>query len=193
MNKRLEKMAENKSKLISAARKAFAKKGFAKASMDDLTSSVGLTRGALYHSFGSKLGLLEAVIEQIDSEMASQAKAQGEQCVNEWDGLVTEGIAYIEMALVPEIQRIVLLDGPAFLGDPSKWPSQSGCFHSTCHKLEKLISSEVLKEVDPEAAARLINGAALNAALWVAASAKPIEDLPKAIKAFRLLMTGFRK
>jgi len=30
----------------------------------------------------------------------------------------------IEMALNPEVQRIVLLDGPAVLGDPSQWSSQ---------------------------------------------------------------------
>jgi hypothetical protein len=30
--------------------------------------------------------------------------------------LLAEGIAYIEMALDEEVRRIVLLDGPAFLG-----------------------------------------------------------------------------
>jgi hypothetical protein len=29
------------------------------------------------------------------------------------------------MALNPEVQRIVLLDGPAVLGDPSQWSSQN--------------------------------------------------------------------
>jgi hypothetical protein len=37
---------------------------------------------------------------------------------------------------------------------------------------------------------RLLNGAALNAALWVAASEEPRSDLPKAIEAFRLMATG---
>ena len=50
--RRAETMEENRIKLIGAARKAFAASGFAAASMDDLTASVGLTRGALYHGFG---------------------------------------------------------------------------------------------------------------------------------------------
>lgn len=29
-----------------------------------------------------------------------------------WQGLLAEGVAYIRMALDPEVQRIVLLDGP---------------------------------------------------------------------------------
>ena len=64
--RRAETMKENRSKLIFAARKAFAERGFAEASMDDLTASVGLTRGALYHNFGDKKGLLAAVVAQVD-------------------------------------------------------------------------------------------------------------------------------
>lgn len=56
--RRAETMEETRTKLITAARKAFAEKGFAAASMDDLTASVGLTRGALYHNFGDKKGCL---------------------------------------------------------------------------------------------------------------------------------------
>ncbi|WP_245921448.1 hypothetical protein [Bowmanella denitrificans] len=50
----------------------------------------------------------------------------------------------------------------------------------------------ILPQVDAEAAARLLNGAAtLNAALWVAASPEPKTVLPKAIEAFRVLAGGF--
>lgn len=65
--RRAETAQENREKLIHAARKAFAEKGFAAASMDELTASVGLTRGALYHNFRDKKGLLAAVVAQIDS------------------------------------------------------------------------------------------------------------------------------
>jgi hypothetical protein len=43
-----------------------------------------------------------------------------------WDRLLAEGEAYIEMALDPEVQRIVLLGRPAFLGAPSSWPMPPG-------------------------------------------------------------------
>lgn len=77
------------------------------------------------------------------------------------------------MALEPEVQRIVLLDGPAFLGDPSNWASQSNCLQATLRKIEALIAQKIIKDVDAEAAARLLNGAALSAALWIAASDDP--------------------
>lgn len=183
-------MEENRAKLIAAARKAFAEKGYSAASMDDLTAEAGLTRGALYHNFGDKRGLLAAVVDQIDSEMASRAQEIGARAGDDWQGLLAEGAAYIEMALDSEVQRIVLLDGPAVLGDPSKWPSQSACLQATKEALERLISEGIVKPVDAEAASRLLCGAALNAALWVAASDNPQEELPNAVEVFQSLATG---
>lgn len=188
--RRLETMEENRAKLIVAARKAFAEKGYSAASMDELTASVGLTRGALYHNFGDKRGLLAAVVDQIDSEMASRAQEIGARAGDGWQGMLAEGDAYIEMALDPEVQRIVLLDGPAVLGDPSQWPSQSRCLQITKQAMERLIEQGVVKPLDAEAAARLVSGAALNAALWIAASEAPKELLPKALEAFRALASG---
>jgi AcrR family transcriptional regulator len=188
--RRVETMEENRAKLIAAARKAFAKKGYSAASMDELTAEVSLTRGALYHNFGDKRGLLAAVVDQIDSEMASRAQEIGARAGNDWQGLLAEGTAYIEMALDPEVQRIVLLDGPAVLGDPSQWPSQSSCLQVTKRAVERLIAQGILKPIDAEAAARLLSGAALNAALWIAASDDPEDVLPKAVQAFRSLAAG---
>jgi len=187
---RSETMQENRIKLIAAARKAFAERGYAAASMDDLTADAGLTRGALYHNFGDKRGLLAAVVDQIDTEMAGRAKEIGARATSDWQGLLAEGTAYIEMALNPEVQRIVLLDGPAVLGDPSQWPSQNSCLQVTKSTVGRLIAQGVLKPLDAEAAARLLSGAALNAALWIAASEKPRSVLPKALEAFHALAAG---
>ena len=187
---RAEMVEETRAKLISAGRKAFAEKGYAAASMDDLSADVGLTRGALYHNFGDKRGLLAAVVDQIDTAMAEQAKDAGHRAGGGWDGLVAEGVAYIEMALKPEVQRIVLLDGPAVLGDPSQWPSQGRCLQATISTLERLSEDGQIKPVDIEAVARLLNGVALTAALWVAASEEPRSTLPKAVAAFECLASG---
>ncbi|MFL1818884.1 TetR/AcrR family transcriptional regulator [Pantoea agglomerans] len=190
--RRAETMEENRAKLIAAARTAFAEKGFAAASMDELTASVGLTRGALYHNFGDKKGLLAAVVAQVDGEMAQQAKAAASGVSDAWEKLVAEGIAYIRMAMDNEVQRIVLRDGPAFLGDPSQWPSQNSCLEATRETITRLIDSGIMKPVDADAAAHLLNSAALNAALWVASSSQPEKALPKMIDVFTQLAGGLR-
>lgn len=188
--RRAETMEANRSRLIASARKAFAKHGFAAASMDELTAEAGLTRGALYHGFGDKTGLLSAVVTQVDGEMAARARQAAAASTTAWEGLLAEGAAYIGMALDPEIRRIVLLDGPAFLGDPSQWPSQNACLNVTKLTVAELIEDGVMKPVDIEAASRLLSGAAFNAALWVAASDEPNVALPKAISAFRMMAEG---
>ncbi|WP_287788433.1 MULTISPECIES: TetR/AcrR family transcriptional regulator [Atlantibacter] len=188
--RRVETMQENRAKLIAAARKAFAEKGFAAASMDDITASVGLTRGALYHNFGDKKGLLAAVVAQIDGDMAQRAREMAASAGDEWERLLAEGIAYINMALDEEVRRIVLLDGPAFLGDPAQWPSQNNCLESTRRCISAMLERGIIQPVDVDAAASLLNGAALNAAQWVAASSNPQQALPRVIEVFTLMVNG---
>lgn len=188
--RRTETMEENRAKLVMAARKAFAERGFAASSMDELTASVGLTRGALYHNFGDKKGLLAAVVAQMDGEMAQRAKADAAHASDDWERLLAEGVAYIKMALDPEVRRIVLLDGPAFLGDPTQWPSQNNCLESTRQTIQKMLERGVLKAVDADAAAHMLNSAAMNAALWVAASNDPEKALPSIIEVFTQLASA---
>ncbi len=193
MSVREQKMAETRKKLIEVARRAFAEYGYADTSMDKLTAEAGLTRGALYHHFGDKRGLFAAVVDQIDSQMAEYAQQHLEQPDDLWEGLLLEGQTYIQNALNPEFQRIVLRDGPAVLGDPAHWPSQNRCLQSTRRCVEQLLATDRIKIVDPEAAAVLLNGAAMNAALWVASSEYPEQVLPEALNAFQIFASGFFK
>ena len=188
--RRAEMVEETRAKLIRAARKAFAAEGYAAASMDELTAKAGLTRGALYHNFGDKKGLLQAVIDQIDAEMVARMRAVQDRAKTAWLGFLDANIAFIEMALEPEIQRIMLLDGPAVLGDPSRWPNQNECLRTTTQTIQALIDAKTVRPVDAEAAARLLNGAALSAALWIAAADDPRAVLAKAVAAFRHLAVG---
>jgi AcrR family transcriptional regulator len=187
---RSEMIAETRAKLIAAGRQAFGELGYADASMDDFTAAAGLTRGALYHHFGDKKGLLQAVIAEIDTEMANRLSAISARAKTRWQGFVDECTAYIEMALEPEIQRIVLRDGPAVLGDPWQWPSQGGCIASMTRSLTGLAEDGVIVDVDPEAAARLVSGATLHAAQWIANSRDPAAASRKSVEAVNALLEG---
>lgn len=189
---RKEMIAETRARLVAAARHAFGAVGYAEASMDDFTAAAGLTRGALYHHFGDKKGLLQAVIAEIDAEMSARLSVVSARAGGLWQGFVDECTAYIEMALEPEIQRIVMRDGPAVLGDPSQWPSQSECIRSMTASLQRLVEEGTIITVDPEAAARLLSGASLHAAQWIANSPEPEATSKKAVKAFNVLLEGLR-
>jgi len=187
---RSEMIAETRGKLIAAARQAFGERGYAEASMDDFTAAAGLTRGALYHHFGDKKGLLQAVIAEIDAEMAARLSVISASAKTRWQGFVDECTAYLEMALEPEIRRIVLRDGPAVLGDPWRWPSQDGCIASMTGNLARLAEEGVIVDVDPEAAARLVSGATLHAAQWIANAEDPASASRKSVEAVNALLQG---
>lgn len=190
---RKEMIAETRAKLIAAARRAFGTVGYAESSMDDFTASAGLTRGALYHHFGDKKGLLQAVIAEIDGEMALRVNEVASKAPTRWQHFVDECTTYIEMALEPEIQRIMFRDGPAVLGDPAQWPNASACIASMTDHLTKLQEEGVVvADVDPETTSRLINGASSQAAQRIANSNDPEATSKKAIAAFKQLLEGLR-
>lgn len=189
---RTEMIAETRAKLIAAARKAFAQKGYADASMDDFTAAVGLTRGALYHHFGDKKGLLRAVIEQIDAEMNARLAAIAAKAPNRWDGFVEENLGYLELALEPEIQRIVMRDGPAVLGDPTQWESANACVKAITRNLGQLRDEGVLRDVDPAATALLITGASTYAAQWIANAEDPASTAERVVASFKIMLEGLR-
>ena len=187
---RKEMIAETRAKLLAAGRHAFGTLGYTEASMDDFTAAAGLTRGALYHHFGDKKGLFEAVVMQIDDEMTARLKAVSEAAPTRWLGLVGECTSYIQMALEPEIQRIVFRDGPAILGDPTSWPNASGCLAAMTASLCRLVEEKIIVDVDAEAAARLINGAMCYASQWIANAEDPQAVSTKAVTAFNVLLEG---
>ncbi|MGL4964446.1 MAG: TetR/AcrR family transcriptional regulator [Inquilinus sp.] len=190
MATRSEMIAETRAKLLRAARHAFGTKGYAEASMDDFTAEAGLTRGALYHHFGDKKGLLRAVIAEIDAEMNVRLREVSGRAASPWQAFADECIAFLEMALEPEIRRIVLRDGPSVLGDPSTWDGQSECIASMSGSLRRLAGDGVIVPVDPETTARLLNGAMLHAAQWIANAPDPEAAARHAIKAFGALLSG---
>ncbi|RWM39625.1 TetR/AcrR family transcriptional regulator [Mesorhizobium sp.] len=191
---RKEMIAETRAKLIAAARHAFGTIGYAEASMDDFTASAGLTRGALYHHFGDKKGLLQAVIAEIDGEMALRVNEVASRAPTRWQCFVDECTTYIEMALEPEIQRIMFRDGPAVLGDPAQWQNANACVASMTGHLTALQEEGiVVRDLDPETAARLINGASSQASQRIANSKDPEATSKKAIAAFKQLLEGLRK
>ncbi|QKX00182.1 TetR family transcriptional regulator [Agrobacterium sp. CGMCC 11546] len=185
-------IAETRAKLLAAGRKAFGSIGYAEASMDDFTAAAGLTRGALYHHFGDKKGLLMAVVAEIDAEMTKRLCDISSSAETRWEGFVEENVGYVRMALEPEIQRIMFRDGPAVLGDPSRWPNANGCISAVARSLSALKEEGTIGDIDPEACARFINAASSSAAQWIANSDDPETTSKRAVASFRTFLEGLR-
>ena len=184
---RAEMIEDTRARLIASARQAFATQGYANTSMDDFTARAGLTRGALYHHFGDKKGLLAAVVGQLDSEMDARLQRISDEAEDPWSGFCERCRAYLRMAQDDEIQRIVLQDAPAVLGDTG---SQQHCVESLRQLLEALMQAEAIPCVPSLALAQLINGSLVSTALWIARDEHPDERLEQGLQGLELLLRG---
>lgn len=191
LNKRTQMMEDTQLKLLSAARLAFADYGYANTSMDEFTASVGLTRGALYHHFGSKKGLFAEVVKQIDEEIDVELLCISDRAENPWQGLYNRGKAYLEMVLNPEIQQILLIDAKAVLGSELSH-IQMQCLESVEQLLLKGMKDGYFLETNANALAVMINGALTEAAFWIANDEMPQTRLPEAINCWTTLMNGLK-
>ncbi|MDH1633516.1 TetR/AcrR family transcriptional regulator [Pseudomonas mosselii] len=182
-------MEETRAALLAMARQVLGEQGYAQTSMDDLTARAGLTRGALYHHFGDKQGLLAAVVAQIDGEMDARLLAISEACDDPWQGFCQRCQAYLRMAREPEIQRIVLRDARAVLGTASP-EAQQHCIASLQRMLAGLVQQGVVAEADPWALAALVHGSLSEAAFWIAQGEDGDARLGQALGALELLLRG---
>ncbi len=154
--------------VLEIAEKHFAEFGYALVSTDALVQEIGLTRGALYHHFGNKQGLFEAVLERIHQKAANAIQATA---TDDWEGFVAGCLAWLEVATDPATQRILLLDAPAVIGW-EKWLELDAQYGSKLllEGIENLIQTKVIVFPSATALLHLLNGAINQMALWVAQS-----------------------
>ena len=78
--------------LVTEARRRFARQGYAAVGLAEIVAAAGVTKGALYHHFGSKAALFQAVVQQVQQEVADRVAAAAEAHARPWDQLVA-GVA----------------------------------------------------------------------------------------------------
>ena len=121
-SKHTERSEATRAALIAAARPLFADRGFAGVGTEEIVRAAGVTRGALYHQFADKRELFAAVFEELEGELAQRTAAAAAASGTD-DPLVALRVgsdAWLDACTEPEVQRIVLLDGPAVLGS-ERW------------------------------------------------------------------------
>ncbi|MDP0396553.1 TetR/AcrR family transcriptional regulator [Tsukamurella strandjordii] len=113
-----ERTSATRSALIGAARRLFAEHGYAGVGTQAIVDAAGVTRGALYHQFGDKRGLFEAVFDELE-EKTIGAAAAAVLAAGELDPVETMLVAidgFMDAIADPGITRITMIDAPAVLG-----------------------------------------------------------------------------
>ncbi len=166
-----ERTAATREVLIKAARALFAEKGYAEVSTEQLVEACGITRGALYHHFNSKLGLFETVVESIQEEVARTLEREASRESDPWEGVKAGCAAFVRTCTQDDIRQILLVDAISVLGT-DRW-RQIDARHGVAalrEGLKESIKAGVLRKQPIEPLARLVSGAVNEATLWLAES-----------------------
>ena len=76
VGRREELKAQNRAKLMAAARKVFAEKGFGAATTRDIVRETDLASGTFYNYFEDKNEIFSALISELGEKMRAAARAQ---------------------------------------------------------------------------------------------------------------------
>jgi AcrR family transcriptional regulator len=175
---------------IAQAREFFALYGYARTSIEELVRKLELTRGALYHHFPSKDQLFAAVLEAVQEDVACRIAFAVDAVGDPRQKVLVGCQAFLQAALDPQVQQIMLIDGPAVIG----WNAwrEIDARHGARSLREGLsiLSKNGLLRVDSEAAAHLLSGALNEAALWVSGAADPEKAIEAASQGVGKIVAG---
>src|SRR5215472_6275637 len=125
----------------------------------------------MYHQFADKVGLFAAVLDEVEAEIAQRVAG----AVAGFDPADTTGMllagagAWLDASTEPDLQRIVLLDGPSVLGW-DRW--REICLRHTVGLIAALLQNGIDRGSLPpqpvQALTHVLVGAVDEAALYIA-------------------------
>ena len=116
MSKASDRARVTRQRLLTDATRLFAERGYEDTSIEAILYEAGVSRGSLYHHFGSKDALFEAVLAALLEETGRQTVVAAEGATDAVSALRAGCRAWVRLARDPVVQRIVLIDGPSVLG-----------------------------------------------------------------------------
>lgn len=154
--------------ILDRARHLFATQGYAATGTEEIISELGITRGALYHQFGDKLGVFRAVIVEAYDEITAYIQTQVRSLDTNWEQLVVGCKAFLEVAQQDDLRRLVFVEAPAFLAADDLVQIDQYGFGLLQESVQIAFNEGQLDTIDPEGFAHLVNGSLNELAAWVA-------------------------
>ncbi len=112
--------AETRRQIIEEATRVFAMKGYANTGTGEIAKALGMTDGALYHHFESKLALFEIVCQELHEELHERIYEAGIPAASRRHSFQLCVEATVRLTSQERYQRIIFLEGPMVLS-ATKW------------------------------------------------------------------------
>ncbi|MET0698122.1 MAG: TetR/AcrR family transcriptional regulator [Mycobacterium sp.] len=186
---RAEQVVQTREALVRAGRLLFGDNGFKATSVEDLAREARLTTGALYHHFPTKTKLFEAVFEQAHTDLLQSSTSAAEGAADGLEELTRGFDAFLDGVLQTDVQRILVIDGPAVLGLARYTElDEKYAFAMIVHALTAASEAGTIAVDDPETMTRLLLGALTRGAMLIASSADPVTTRHAVAASLRVLL-----
>lgn len=178
--------AKTADRILQVAVARFSTDGYTGASLDDIARDAGVTRGAVYHHYRDKPGLLRAAVLEGHTRVAAYVVDRAEAHSDPADQLRAGCHAFIEAITGTDTARLLLLEAPAALG----W--------ATWRELDAATSGRELHDAiaalpgtrDVDSLTQLLSGAMNEAALWLVDRSGDPETRAAVHRSLDLLLTA---
>jgi len=179
--------------LVDAGRALFVEKGYFDTSISDLVTRSGVgTRGAFYHHFKDKAELFRAVFEEVERDLTLRSLASPPQGADAWEVLSVGMRGFLESALEPEVQRVMLIDGPVVLGWQTLRSIEEGNSIALINEMvAQAIAEGIIDDHPVGELTHLLVAAVEEAAQLVAHSDKPAKARDRAARVLDRLLLSF--
>ena len=185
---KVEQTQRTRRAILDRARQLFATKGYAATSTEEMIGELGITRGALYHQFGDKLGVFKAVVAEAYKEITDYVHAKVQPLDDNWEQLVVGCQAFLEIAQREDLRRLVSIEAPAILAAETLVEFDRYGFGLLHQSIQIAVREGKLNTIDAECFAHLVNGALNELATWVAQSNDP-QRLKTAQQSIEMLLS----
>jgi AcrR family transcriptional regulator len=179
-SRRVEPTPDTRQALIDAARRRFAERGYAATGTEEIVADARVTRGALYHHFRDKAELFRTVMEQVAIEVAAQLvegelARDAEDPADAWTQLRTGFQSLLDLSTADtDFQRIVLIDGPAVLGNDA-WDAlvERTGYRLLSAWLERAVTEQSIEPVPVGPLTRMVAALLSEASIYIARAPDP--------------------
>ncbi|MDO8361292.1 MAG: TetR/AcrR family transcriptional regulator [Actinomycetota bacterium] len=184
-----ERAEATRAKLIAVARRVFVEKGYFNTGTEEIVQEAKVTRGALYHHFTDKKALFLAVFEAVEQDLLANSGQL--VATDSFERLRTGLTGFLDASLTPEVQRILLIDGPAVLGW-QEWRTLEAQYGLGAIQglLEAAITEGTLRPQPVSALAHILLASVDEAALFIANADDPQVARELAVGAMESLLGG---
>jgi AcrR family transcriptional regulator len=161
--------------VVAAAHELFVEKDYDDVSTDEILARSGVSRGAMYHHFSTKLDLFRAVYEASEQRAIARVADELATATDPFAALLLGGKAYLRLAETDQdLRRIGLTQSRAVLGWSVWREVATGLGIGVVRAMvESAIEAGQMSPRDAETTAHVLLGALIEAAMLIVVAEDP--------------------